>query len=190
MREIFTYAWKLCLIAVIAALLLGITNLMTAETILRQQKLKADNARTEVMPTADEFKEIETEDDEDYSNIAEIHNASDGGSDVGHVIKLIVKGFGGDIEFFVGIDEEGKITGVKMGKHLETPGLGTKVNDDSFNDQFDDMEDYVIIVKGEAKTVNDVVAISGATITSVAAADAVNAALEYYDKYLEGGDGQ
>ena len=190
MRDIFNYAWKLCLIAVIAALFLGLTNLVTAQPIARQQKLKADSARIEVMPEADEFIEIEPEDDEDYSNIIEIHNVIDDGSDAGHVIKLIVKGFSGDTEFFVGIDEEGRVTGVKMGKNLETPGLGAKVNEDSFNDQFDGMDDLVIIVKGKVTTENDVMAISGATITSKAAAKAVNLVFEYYVEYLDGGDGQ
>ena len=89
-------------------------------------------------------------------------------------------GFGGTITMMVGIDLEGKVTGISIISHTETAGLGSVAGDNSakgqaFRDSFIGLSGSVSTSKdgGEADT------ITGATITSRAICDGVNAALEF-----------
>jgi electron transport complex protein RnfG len=69
-------------------------------------------------------------------------------------------------------------------QHKETPGLGTKMSDPSFKDQFIDQnpESFNLLV---TKDGGDVDAITAATISSRAFCDAVERAYKTYTK--EGG---
>jgi len=87
----------------------------------------------------------------------------------------------------VGIDNKGKLIGIKILSHTETPGLGAKAAEPAFSDQFEQKNvDSVVITKTKPAAENEVQAISGATITSRAVADGVNTALEYWAKNLKG----
>ena len=48
-------------------------------------------------------------------------------NDAGYVINAIGKGYGGDMSVLIGLDNDGKITGVKVYEMAETPGIGTKL---------------------------------------------------------------
>ncbi len=81
-----------------------------------------------------------------------------------------VQGFEGPVFVAVDVDENGAITAITIGddQFAETPGLGAKVLDDSFKAQF--------IGKTLPVTFEDIDAIAGATITSKAVVEALNAA--------------
>ena len=92
------------------------------------------------------------------------------------------KGYGGDLGLMVGINtEDGKIMGVGVTTHAETPGMGAKAQTDpSFAAQFRELPlDKQVNVTGDGGTIN---AISGATITSRAVCSATNDALKLYEK--------
>ena len=92
------------------------------------------------------------------------------------------KGYGGDVGLMVGINtEDGKIMGVGVTTHAETPGMGAKAQTDpSFAAQFRELPlDKQVNVTGDGGTIN---AISGATITSRAVCSATNDALKLYEK--------
>ena len=63
----------------------------------------------------------------------------------------------------------------------DLPGLGSKVADDAFNAQFavKDVEEYVV-EKATVTSDNQILAVSGATISSRAVTNAVNAGLAYF----------
>ena len=87
---------------------------------------------------------------------------------IGYTIKTSPKGYGGAVEVMVGISTDGKITGVDIGNHSETPGLGSKASDPAFKDQYldKDVANSLLVVKGSVNNDNEISAISGATITS------------------------
>ena len=60
----------------------------------------------------------------------------------------------------------------------ETPGIGTKADEPAFKDQFAGLRVSRITLNA------DVDAVSGATITSAATVNAVNAALDFFAAYL------
>ena len=81
------------------------------------------------------------------------------------------RGYEGHIEMMLGVDTALAITEVKLVKHRETPGLGAKAVEQAFHDRFkgrtaDQLE---VSKKGEE---GKILAITGATITSKAIADA------------------
>lgn len=93
------------------------------------------------------------------------------GTPVGFCVESKAGGFGGDVEIMVGYNMLGEVIGVNVIAHSETPGLGAKAAEDSFLKQYAGQTGKVTLGEG-------VDAISGATISSTAVTDAVNAATE------------
>ena len=82
----------------------------------------------------------------------------------------------------VGFDSElTHITGMTPTEHTETPGLGAKITEDEFRNQFNNKTlkaNLVVIksIKPEDASEYQIAAITGATISSDAVAKAVNLA--------------
>ena len=105
-----------------------------------------------------------------------------GGEQIGYVVNVTTKeGFGGEITVSLGLDMDGGITGMEFLTINETAGLGMRATEEAFRSQ------YVGEPAGEFELVKDtagegqIQAISGATITSTAVTNAVNAALYLVD---------
>lgn len=77
----------------------------------------------------------------------------------------------------VGITPDGETTGIYFLELNETPGKGSLANEPAFRDQFTDRSVDAFILNGSDK--NSVDAISGATVTSKAVVNAVNAGLDF-----------
>lgn len=179
MKDILRLGGILFAICAIAALALGITNNITTP-IIEERNIQANNAlRQEVLSDAQEFKLIE-----DRSNdiVSEVYEGLKNNQIVGYTIKSLPKGYGGTIEVMVGISIEGNITGVKIGNNSETPGLGSKATEAFFRNQFNNknISTPLTVVKGSTSDESNIVAISGATITSNAVTTGVNAAMDMY----------
>ncbi len=93
------------------------------------------------------------------------------GNPVGYSVEAKAGGFGGDVEVMVGYNLLGEVIGVNVIAHSETPGLGAKAAEDTFLKQYAGQTGKVTLGEG-------VDAISGATISSNAVTEAVNAATE------------
>lgn len=183
MKDIFRLGAILFVICAVASLMLSLTNNITAP-VIEQRNIQANNeSRQEVLQVAEEFSEVK---DVKGDLIEEVYQGTKGGEVVGYTIKTTPKGYGGKVEVMVGISNDGKISGVKIGNHTETPGLGSKSEDPSFKDQYNgkSTKTPLNVVKGNASNENDIVAISGATITSKAVTAGVNAAMDVYEQKL------
>ncbi len=92
------------------------------------------------------------------------------------------KAFGGKIELIVGFFLDGTISGYKVIHSKETPGLGAKVSEPKFSEQF-------IGVKPKKKTFKvkqdggEIDAVTAATISSRAVIDAIQKAYDAYRKF-------
>lgn len=93
------------------------------------------------------------------------------------------KGYGGNVWLMVGLLPDGNIENIAVLEHKETPGLGTKMNDEAFKSQFfgKNPASFNLLV---AKDGGDVDALTGATVTSRAFAGATQLA---FDTYMKGG---
>lgn len=89
-------------------------------------------------------------------------------------------GYGGEIQVAVGI-KDNKLTGFTVISNNETPGLGSKCTDSDFQNQFKNKTAQVLsYTKSGASSDTEIDAISGATITTSAVTEAVNAAIVFY----------
>ncbi|HKL42466.1 MAG TPA: RnfABCDGE type electron transport complex subunit G [Clostridia bacterium] len=185
MKEIMNLGFKLLLISLIAALSLGYVNGITADKIAEQRALANERARKAVSPEADSFNEIDVS-ELNQDLVVEGFEAISDDLVSGYVFKTIPKGYGGALEVIVGIDNDGTISGVRIGSHTETPGLGAKATDESFYSQYKNMSaNQEIAVSKTEKSDTEIQAISGATITSVAVTKGVNSAIKAFEAYVQ-----
>jgi len=85
------------------------------------------------------------------------------------------KGYGGEINIFVGLNTDFTIEQIKILSNTETPGLGTKITEDSFTGQFKGLSFKDVSLSKDGGKID---AITGATISSKAVTDAVRKELE------------
>ncbi len=171
MRKVLILGFKLFLLAAVAGLALGLTNMVTAGAIEEQQIKAAEAARKAVLPTAETFTEATAP--EGMKDAFAGYDAS--GALVGKTGTIVTKGYGGEIEITVGIDSNGTVTGVSVGgsSFAETAGLGARAKEPWFMEQFIGKAAPIAI----AKDGGEIDAITSATITSRAVTNAVHDAV-------------
>lgn len=108
----------------------------------------------------------------------------------GKIIALAIKSytnraFGGKMEVMVSITLDGCISGYKIIDHKETPGLGTKVTEKSFSDQFKGINPKKVDFRVK-KDGGDIDAVTAATISSRAVIDAIQRAHDAYTTFSAG----
>lgn len=135
---------------VVSAALAG-TFAVTNPIIEKNKRIATEKALIEVLPGADSFGDSPEGLPEGVVTLQAANNG------VGSVAKVSVKGYGGPVVMVVGIDPAGVITGVKVLESTETQGLGSRVTDPEYTQQF--------VGKSEA---SEVASIAGATVTSEA----------------------
>ncbi len=97
---------------------------------------------------------------------------------VGYAISTFTKkGFSGLIRIMVGFDKNGTIHNIAVLEQKETPGLGTKIKDAKFKDQFKMQNPKSFDLRAK-KDGGDVDAITGATITTRAFGEAAQTAYD------------
>jgi electron transport complex protein RnfG len=182
---------KLFIITAVAALALGITHAVTEEPIRLQNEQASMEARKAVLPDAQEFLPVDiSEYRDEYPNVIEVYQGKSGDDTVGYVFKVVSKGYGDDVELFVGIDaKENKVENVSIISHNETPGLGAKAAEPAFLSQYTgkSADSPLAVVRGNPTQDTQVEAITGATITSKAVTQGVNSAVEFYSQVLKDG---
>jgi electron transport complex protein RnfG len=112
----------------------------------------------------------------------EIYPAKKDGILVGYGVKTYTKkGFSGNITLAAGFTTDGTIVNITVLDHKETPGLGTKITESQFKDQFKDKNplQFALKVKKDGGPVD---AITAATISSRAFCDAVQRAYNTLQK--------
>jgi len=140
-------------------------------------KKAADEARMELLAEADSFTAFDGElavAEADKVFVTECYIADNG---TGMVVTVSTKSFGGALTEMIGIDAEGKITGVKVTGHADTPGLGTKAHDAGYLEAYKGLTEILATTAKDEATINHV---SGATISSNAVHYGVFAAMEQY----------
>ena len=161
----------LLLITAVVAAALAAVNTITAPKIAQLTAEKTQNA---IMSVLEGGYDKEITDYVDESGIvAKVYSGANG-----YAVQVTPGGFDNTITMMVGVDLEGKVTGISVISHTETAGLGAVAAEQS--EKGENFRGQFVGMSGEVKVSKDggeVAAITGATITSRAICAGVNAAL-------------
>ena len=129
MREKIMPPLVLTLICVIISGLLVLANAATKDKIAQAQQDKL-NTSLEALFGEGQYTPLE---DMHYDRVTQVISSAK--NEV--IFEITVDGYSTDgLQLLIGIDPEGKLAGISFVSIGETPGLGTKVQDDSFLRQF------------------------------------------------------
>ena len=193
----------LTVITLISGLLLGVVNDITAGPIASQQAKEKEEAYKAVFAEAASFEVVTSGEDADLESyldengfkaqsIDEVMLAKDdAGNELGYAFSVTTsEGYGGDIQFAMGIQDNGTLNGISILSISETAGLGMRATTDDFKNQFKDKNvEKFTYTKTGATSDDEIDALSGATITTNAMTNGVNAGLDAF-RYEKGGSQQ
>ena len=190
MKKIIKDSAILFVITLIAGLLLGVVYKITKEPIAEQKDKQKLEAYNKVFDKMNSYELVEDLDNAQKSVenmgsviVNEVVKAYDSSKKkLGYIITVTDNGgYGGDIRMTVGIDTDGRITGLEILEINETAGLGMKAKEEDFRKQFVGIKAESITYSKTGKSAdNEIDAISAATITTKAVTRGVNGALEVY----------
>ncbi|MFA5104333.1 MAG: RnfABCDGE type electron transport complex subunit G [Candidatus Margulisiibacteriota bacterium] len=174
--KIVDYSLRLLIICAVAAGLLTYVYETTydriADNAAKAKSIKAKAILPEGTVTVKEFKDGEAVFFRGYSK--------NGLS--GTVVEASSKGYGGPISLLVGTDKDGKVIDIAIASHLETPGLGAKIEEKKFIGQFKGRSAAEVVLKKDSNNIDGIDAITAATISSRAVTRAVKEALLKYNE--------
>lgn len=97
------------------------------------------------------------------------------GDEICRIVKSPARGYSSSIKMLVAVDPDGRCTAVTVLEQNETPGLGANVASDNFLAQFEGKKLEETALSRDGGTID---AVTGATISSRAAAEAVRQGME------------
>lgn len=190
MRDMIKPTFVLFVICLIVGAAMAFTNIATAGVIKQRIIEDSENSRKIVLPEAEKFIKlqadtIKSKSKNDYSSIKEAYSAKKGGKTIGYVFLSNPKGYAGEINVMIGINEKGSVSGIQIGDNRETPGLGSKANNSEFKGQYLNKKFSIVnVVKRKVRKIDEIEAISGATITSKAVSKGVEQSSNMADELL------
>ncbi len=189
MKEMTRLLLALTLIAACAGFILSQVERATREPIKEQRRLQMLKALSAVLPPFDnspDTDKVELQDGLDKKGqplMKTFYRARQGGELKGVAFKVIAPdGYSGNIEIMVGVDPRDLVNGIAIVSHAETPGLGSKIDEPAFKDQFKGkgLDNIDWRVKKDGGEFDQ---ITGATISPRAIVGAVSKGLEFYRQH-------
>ena len=195
MNKIVKNALILMAITLVSGLLLGLVYQVTKDPIAAEEAKEKQEAYQAVFTDAASFEELDEKNAslEKAADVLEENGLSaehidevlgavdDSGKLLGVVMNVTTtEGYGGDINFSMGIQKDGTLNGIQILSISETAGLGMKAKEPKFYNQYKGKKAEKFVVSKDGGDGEQIDAISGATITSRAVTGAVNVALAYY----------
>ena len=111
------------------------------------------------------------------------------GNIVGYVLNVTsADGFDGDVGIAIGLNKDGAVNGISFTALNETPGMGMRAAEPAFKDQFNNkaVTSFILKKSGGSVADNEIDSISGASTTSGAVVNAVNAGLDFFHTVVKG----
>ncbi len=186
--------------ALIAGLALSGVFMLTKDRIAAEKEAKEMEAYQTVIPGAEKFEKLAAAEEfkgEVYGNSfgrVYINEAVAGrdasGSVIGYAVSATsAEAYNGNLTVSVGFKPDGSITMISLTEIQETPGKGMLAILPEFKDQFNgrNVSSFKLLKDGGGTQENEIDGVSGATITSKAVVNAVNAALDFYHNSIAGG---
>ena len=186
-KFILKVAGTLTVISLVVALLLGLTNVLTADKIEAINRQKTEEALAKVVSSTDcEFPPVEDipqavidAANEQGGKLTEMYEILVGGENAGYAFKVTASGSQGNIVMIVGVDADLTVTGVSIVNNSETKGIGSKVMDNEATSAGTGALDQFVGKSGAGTLVvkQNIDAVTGATVSTKGVTKGVNAAL-------------
>ena len=128
-------------------------------------------------PIKERIKLAVGEDEEGNPVEVVVFPAKKGGKTEAIAYSAAAKGYHDLIEVMIGVNPDGTLTGISIMTHTETPGLGARIVEPEFTDQFAGLDLDTTNLSAEGGKVDT---LSGATFSTVGVITAVRAALEQF----------
>lgn len=163
MKNIFKSIVSLTLICAVIALLLAVSNEITAPIIELNEQMAVQQAMKEVLPSGENFSPIDISGAELPVSIQEAYSEDNGG----YVFKMSVTGYASGMIVLCGIDASGSVSGATCITSNETLSV-----EKTFGQTFAGID---------RQTVDQVATTAGATRTTQAYKNAITDALTAFD---------
>lgn len=169
----------LTIVVCIAVATLTVTNMVTHDLIEEANRKRTLAMLEDLFP---EMTDFELDDENGTYTILQ------GNDTIGYAFEAKGKGYGGPIQLMIGIEpdlDNVVLRGISVGSHSETPGLGAKIKEDWFQEQFQGVPLEDVHLKKDGGQID---AISGATISSNAVVDTIQDVVDEKVALLKGGE--
>ncbi len=163
MNNLIRSTLVLMIVCIIAAVLLGFTYDFTYEKINEQGVIALNDNLNQIFPEAENFEEKDTN----------IYTALKSDEVIGSIVLVESQGYSSIIKILVGIDNDNKISAIRILDQLETPGLGDNAKKPVFYEQFSGLAKDQVALKENGGEID---AITGATVTTSAVITGVKSA--------------
>lgn len=189
MKEIIKLGMTLLLVTAIAGASLSLVNNITKPEIEKRKIQATKDALTAALPAAAHGV---IEPNTSATTIQYYIGYRDTMKQelIGYAFLAKENGYSSEIETMVGVDTSGAIVGLKILRQLETPGLGTKIEEVShgatvpfFQAQFIDKKVNQLAVDKDG---GKIVSITGATISSRAVTNSIKKGIQQLDQEIGG----
>ncbi|SFM48683.1 RnfABCDGE type electron transport complex subunit G [Thermodesulforhabdus norvegica] len=165
----------LTLCAVLSGAVLAWFNKFTEARVIENKLAELRKSLSEVVPGMSSYEEVVKE--RDFA----LYRVLSDGDVVGYAVEAQGNGYQDKIRVLVGVSRDLKrIYGLRVLEQKETPGLGARIVEPDYLAGWSerDATNPIMLVKGKnPEKPNEVHAITGATITSKAVVDIVNAGI-------------
>jgi electron transport complex protein RnfG len=185
-------SWLLIVSSFFFGLLLAVTNAAWSPKIEQNKQAEINQLMTHLLPEAKSFEQAaETEIDlgRGKKTKSRIYKAlSADGECIGWEFNAEGTGFADKIEMIIAVDKNfEKIAGIDFASLNETPGFGSRAEQPYFRNQFAQAPagELKLTKTGDAgKIDSEIVAITGATVTSTAVVNSVNNYVKPVKEYM------
>ena len=186
-KEIANISFRLMLICAVSALVLSVVSDWTEAPIAAAARRAEMEAVAAVLPPFDNSPDsCAVSMGEAGEEGRTYYVGTRGGSVTGVAVRSSSKnGYGGVIDLMVGVDGAGTVTGVRVLRHSETPGLGANYTQNDLIQRFYVGRRLMSTDWRVKQDGGDIDAVTGATITGRAVAEALHSALRRYDQEKE-----
>ena len=185
MNKVLHILLTLTIIGIVAGGVLAIVNIWASPRIAANQKAETELAIFLVQKEGKSYEQIKIDKGELYKVFDAQKNP------VGYSLVYEGNGFQGKIRMMIGLEPDlNKITSIEILEQTETPGLGTKVTEPPYKDQYNGLlaVPKVEWVKGKPPVKpNEIQAITGATISSKSVVAIVNEGIDELRKMKDEG---
>lgn len=177
MKEIIKLSMILLLVTVVASAALSLVNNITKPRIEEQKRLVTERALLAALPTADK-NAIEPVTIRDTLKYYIGYTDTAKSAIAGYAFVARGAGYSSVIETMVGVDSTGQIIGIKIMQQVETPGLGTKIEETKYGEDSPWFQRSFIAKHAETVAVKqdkgEIESVTGATISSRTVANSIS----------------
>lgn len=189
MKDIAKLGLILLLVTALAGAALSVVNNITKPRIEEQKRLATELALTTALPAAANGV-IEPIKQADTIQYYIGYRDSLKKELAGYAFLTKENGYSSEIETMVGVDTTGKIVGIKILHQLETPGLGTKIEEIRHGENYSYFQAQFIDRVAEQLAVDkdggEIVSITGATISSRAVTNSIKKGIRKLEQEIGG----